>query len=89
MIITTAKTDYQILKEIAALPDSGCGLDRNIYGKFTLGSYTPPYPGNKFGDYYQIERNTPEEIRSVAKRLKFKTVLDRVWVPNQQKRKNK
>jgi len=80
-------TDYQILKGIAKLPDSACGLDRNIFGKFTLGSYTPPYPGNKFGDYIQVERNSIEEIRALAVRLKFSRVLDRAWEPKVRKNK--
>lgn len=65
-------TPYQIVKRIGARPNSKCGLDKNKYGEYTLGCYEDMA-------YWQIRRKTSDEIRAVAKRLKFDTVLDRIY----------
>jgi hypothetical protein len=72
------QTKYQRVKEVGALPNSGCGLDKNLLGEYTLGCYTPKTKEHPWGIYLQLKRATAEEIHAVAKRLKFVNIIDRI-----------
>lgn len=72
------KTEYQQVKEVGNLPNSHCGLDKNLHGEYTLGCYTPKTKDFPHGRYLQLQRKTPKEILAVAKRLKFARIIDRI-----------
>lgn len=68
----------QEVKQVAAQPNSKCGLDKTIKGTYTLGCYTEPAAGQKYGRYLQLTSKTAAGIRATCARLSFSHVMDRI-----------
>lgn len=68
----------QEVKQVAAQPNSKCGLDKTIKGTYTLGCYTAPARGQKHGRYLQLTSKTAAGIRAMCARMAFSNVTDRI-----------